>query len=56
VDAASAAHGEPVNDGVRDVVQDRQVNDPADLGIVGAADRSPQLLAEETGDVVCISC
>ena len=32
---------------MRDVVPDRQVYDSADLDIVGAADRPPQLTAEK---------
>jgi hypothetical protein len=44
---APAAHTKPVNGGVCDVVHDRQVDDPAELDAVRAADRPRQLLAEE---------
>jgi hypothetical protein len=36
-DAACAAHGKLVNGGMFDVVKDRQVDDPADLNAVRAA-------------------
>jgi hypothetical protein len=46
-DTATAAPAESVNGRMRKVVQDRQVDDSAHLGTVGADDGPPELTTEE---------
>jgi hypothetical protein len=46
-DAATAANPKAVDGWVRDVIEDRHVDDPAGPDTVGAADRLPQLTAQE---------
>jgi hypothetical protein len=51
--ATTAAHTKPMHIGVRNVVQDRHIDDPADPNAVGATYRSPDETAQKhrrTGD------
>jgi hypothetical protein len=46
-DAATAADTKPMDVGVRDVVQDRHIDDPTDPNAVGATDRPPEETAQK---------
>jgi hypothetical protein len=46
-DAATAADTKPMDIGMRNVVQDRHIDDPTDPNAVGAADRPPEETAQK---------
>jgi len=56
-DPATAADPKPMDVGVRNVVQDRHIDDPTDPNAVGAADRPPEETAQKHRRIAgCSQC